>query len=613
MFSLRPWWALVRDRGDEAGRRRFLVIATLVVAIVVGAGSLTAPWRLADARIYDYLSTLVLPAVPADAPIIVAIDEPSFAEIGRQWPWPRDLHARLVEALRAAGAKAIGLDIIFAEPSSPQADAALAAALGADVVLAADETLIETPHAVQHVRVDPLKMFTDRGAIAGVASIVLDGDVVMRRIPTYQDGFARRLFAVAGSDPPTVPEGAQIRVFGPARALETVSYYQALNPHEFLPTGTFEGRTVIVGLSMQSAPSVDSGGADAYATPFTVRSRRLVSGAEIHGTIHANLSAGLAVAPAGRLLGGAALLVALAAAMFTVWRGTGWRTLVAAFGAVAVAFAGGFALLHLAGVHVPPLAPSLAFVLVAASQGARDYAAERRMRRGITRAFSQYLSPVMVERLARDPSLLKLGGERKTLTILFSDIRGFTTIAESMKGRPEDLTVLINRLLTPLSDVVLAAGGTIDKYMGDCVMAFWNAPLDDPDHAFHAVETGLRMLDELDRLNAQLAEEARAGLLPEVSLSVGVGINTGDVVVGNMGSQRRFDYSVLGDAVNLASRLEGETRNAGVPILLGAETARLVGDRIPLRGLGKVTVKGKLEPVEIFTVDRGVDRGPVTR
>jgi adenylate cyclase len=222
------------------------------------------------------------------------------------------------------------------------------------------------------------------------------------------------------------------------------------------------------------------------------------------------------------------------------------------------------------------------------------------MRKGITRAFSQYLSPALVERLARDPSQLRLGGEVRALTILFCDIRGFTTIAEGMKGDPERLTTLINRLLTPLSEVVMAHGGTIDKYIGDCLMAFWNAPLDDPDHATHAVEAALRMMQALEDLNGELRAEAEACGETPIALRIGIGINTGHCVVGNVGSERRFDYSALGDAVNLASRLEGASKELGVPLVVGQATADQVSERIPLRKLKEITVKGRAEPVLVY-------------
>jgi adenylate cyclase len=568
--------------------------------------SLTAPWKLVEARAFDYLSTLAPPPRPADGPVIVAIDEPSMAEIGLQWPWPRNLHARLITALREAGAKAIAIDIIFAEPSSSPADQALTKALGADVVLAGDETLVTAPHADQIVRVEPLQQFIDAGARVGIASISLDRDATLRRAPARDDGLASVLLDIAGVERKPAAAGGLLQVFGPARSYPTFSYYQAIEPGEFLPEGAFRGRPVIVGLSMQATPTVDAGGADAHATSYTMRTGQLTSGAEIQATIYDNLAHGLLILPASATAGIIAALLAALLAGALVWRGTGWRTALWSVAAVAALVAGCWLLLRFGRVFVPPVAPALALVLTAAIQGGRDYAAERRLRRGITRAFSQYLSPVLVERLASDPAKLRLGGERRTLSILFCDVRGFTTIAENMKDDPEALTRLVNRLLDPLSQVVLAAGGTIDKYMGDCIMAFWNAPLDDPDHAARAVGAALKMLDELEALNRELAEEsAEGGNLPR--LGIGIGINTGACVVGNMGSAMRFDYSAIGDAVNLASRLEGQTRNYEVPLLLGEDTAALVSSRWTTVELDRISVKGRTASAPISTVVSAAD------
>ncbi|MCV0395623.1 MAG: adenylate/guanylate cyclase domain-containing protein [Rhizobiaceae bacterium] len=587
-----PW-------ASPGNRRLGLAAISAGVLLVLSALSLTTPWRLLDMRVFDFLSTSRLPHLPAGGPVIVAIDEPSFAELALQWPWPRDVHARLVESLREAGARAIGIDIIFADPSSPQADAALAAAVGPDVVLAADETFMETPQADQFIRVEPLAELTAAGALPGVASIPLDGDGTLRRLPAYPDGFARELLRLAGTEP--APGGGLLRVFGPARTYPTVSYYQALDPPGFLPDEFFRDRVVIVGLSLQNAPTIDAGGADAYATSYTLRSGRLTSGAEIQATMFDNLRAGLLVTPAGDATRLAALVLAVFLAALAVRRGTGWRSVAVGLAAVVASAFGSYALLDLARIYLSPVGPALAFVLVAAGQGARDYAAERRLRRGITRAFSQYLSPVLVERLASDPSLLRLGGERRTLTILFTDVRGFTTVAEKMKDEPERLTTLINRLLDPLSRIVLEEGGTIDKYIGDCLMAFWNAPLDEPDHAAKAVRSALRMREAMAALNCELASEARSREEP-LRLDIGIGINTGECIVGNMGSDLRFDYSAIGDAVNLASRLEGKTRDYDIPIIIGPETARLIADRFEITEIDRIAVKGRSEIVPIYAV-----------
>ncbi|ASY65358.1 Adenylate cyclase (plasmid) [Sinorhizobium sojae CCBAU 05684] len=586
---------------------------TAFVTVLVSLASLTSAWTLADLRVYDYFSTFRRPALPADGPVIVAIDEPSMAEIGSQWPWPRALHARLIEALRGAGARAIAFDIVFAEPAAAENDAALATALGPDVVLAGDQSLIETPQAEQFVRTEPLPLFTQRGAKVGIASVHLSGDGTLRQVPAYPDGFALALALVAGREPAAPPEDALIQSFGPPRTYPTFSYYQALDPPNFLPEGVFRDRVVIVGLSLQNAPSIAGGGIDAFATSDTVHSRSLVAGAEIQATIYDNLIHGLFVRQADATIAIPAILLAALAAVLAVRKAASWKTLGSGALALALMIVGSYALLRLGQLFVSPLGPGFAFFGVAVGQAGLDYAEERRRRRAITRAFSQYLSPTLVERLAQDSSQLKLGGERRTLTILFCDIRGFTTIAEDMKDDPEGLTALVNRLLTPLSDAVLNQGGTIDKYIGDCLMAFWNAPLDDPDHALHAVAAARDMQAALSRVNADLEAEAKLQGRVSRRLRIGIGINTGECIVGNMGSARRFDYSALGDAVNLASRLEGVSKHYGIPLLLGERTAALVAHKYPIAELDRVSVRGRSAVSPVFTVAEGATAAALAR
>lgn len=593
---------------SNRGRQRLLRL--LAFACIVFAAMTvivqTSAWSLLELRSFDYLSTFNHPKLSGDAPVIVAIDEPSFAEINSQWPWPRSLHARLIAQLRAAGAKVIGLDIVFAEPSTPENDAALAAALGPDVVLAGDETLIASPQGDQLVRAEPLPQFTATGAVTGIASISLDADGTFRRIPHYADGFAAKLAEAAGASNVQSMSGMLAQAFGPSRTYPTASYYQALDPKTFLPEGYFRDRVVIVGLSLQNPPAIQAGGSDAFATPYTVHTAKLVYGAEVQATIADNLMRNLAIGRPGPLVVLALTLAATAIGALTVMRGTGWRTAVAGLFIGLGFIVASYLLLRFGREFVSPAAPILAFASVVVGQAALDYAEERRNRKQVTRAFSQYISPVLVERLAEDSSHLKLGGELRTLSILFSDVRGFTTIAETLKNDPQHLTTLINRLLTPLSDVVFAHGGTIDKYIGDCIMAFWNAPLDDPDHAVNAVAAGLDMLAAIEVLNAELKREAEATGAPFYPLKVGVGINTGDCVVGNMGSSRRFDYSALGDAVNLASRLEGTSKNYGVSLLIGEETARQVAEKFTVLELDRVTVKGRTTASPVYTVVNGV-------
>ena len=231
-----------------------------------------------------------------------------------------------------------------------------------------------------------------------------------------------------------------------------------------------------------------------------------------------------------------------------------------------------------------------------------SFVREQAQRRQIRSAFGQYLSPALVEQLAQSPEKLVLGGEEREMTIMFSDMRGFTSISESYKNDPQGLTALMNRFLTPLTNAILDRKGTIDKYMGDAIMAFWNAPLDDGAHQINACEAALDMLERVDALNQERQIEAEEADRPFIPLNVGVGLNTGTCVVGNMGSDMRFDYSVFGDSVNLASRLEGQSKEYGFPIIVGSRTALAAKEKFAILELDFIMVKGKKEPEVIYAI-----------
>lgn len=251
---------------------------------------------------------------------------------------------------------------------------------------------------------------------------------------------------------------------------------------------------------------------------------------------------------------------------------------------------------------VDPVYPALVTLAVYISTSLIGFLRTEGERRQVRTAFSTYLSPALVEQLADHPEKLTLGGETRPMSILFCDVRGFTTISEGFKTNPQGLTKLINRFLTPLTDQILKRSGTIDKYMGDCIMAFWNAPLDVPNHAELACESALAMFTALDALNVQRRAEAQEAGEIFLPLAVGIGVNSGDCVVGNMGSDQRFDYSVLGDAVNLASRLEGQSKSYHVGIVIGPDTARAASGRFAVLELDRIAVKGKNEAVDVFTL-----------
>ncbi|SVD21608.1 uncharacterized protein METZ01_LOCUS374462, partial [marine metagenome] len=265
-----------------------------------------------------------------------------------------------------------------------------------------------------------------------------------------------------------------------------------------------------------------------------------------------------------------------------------------------------------------------------------NFIREERQKKQVRGAFSMYMSPALVEKLADDPELLRLGGEMKEMTLLFADIRGFTTISETYKEHPEALTEFINKFLTPMTGVILDRQGTIDKYMGDCIMAFWNAPLDDAEHPTNACDSALAMLkacddvgitvkaqaeerasqarqtitagrERLEKGDSQAEEEIKSAeemlMLAEkereLTVKIGIGLNTDIVCVGNMGSDQRFDYSVLGDGVNLAARLEGQSKTYGVAVVLGEDTQQQVSDYACIE-LDLLQVKGQTRPTRIF-------------
>ena len=248
-----------------------------------------------------------------------------------------------------------------------------------------------------------------------------------------------------------------------------------------------------------------------------------------------------------------------------------------------------------------PIYPSFVVLLVYLAGSLLNFLRTEAEKRQVRGAFSQYLSPALVEQLAKNPDQLVLGGEMRDMTLLFCDIRGFTTISETFKTDPQGLTRLINRFLTPMTNLILDRNGTIDKYMGDCIMAFWNAPLDDTEHAPHGCDSALAMFEDLGGLNDSLKFEAAADGRQYHPIKIGIGINSGECVVGNMGSDKRFDYSVLGDAVNLAARLEGQSKNYGVGVVIGEQTYKSVPAYATLE-LDLIAVKGKTEAVHIYAM-----------
>jgi adenylate cyclase len=315
-------------------------------------------------------------------------------------------------------------------------------------------------------------------------------------------------------------------------------------------------------------------------------------GLEVHATALDNLLSGDFIKPAPFWLAGLFLLgLCLACGLIAVRLDKTWQIALCFLLALAVP-----ALLGLAaydwGFWWPMAAPFLAALVAILGVVVLKYATEGRDRRFIKQVFRHYLSPEVIERILADPSRLKLGGERRELSIYFSDLQGFTGISERMSS--EDLTALLNDYLSEMTDIILAQGGTLDKYEGDAIIAFWNAPLDQPDHAARSVRAALLCQKALARRQAEFAAKAGG------PLKARIGLNSGTVVVGNLGSKSRFDYTVLGDAANLASRLEGANKIFGSAILVSQATWEQTGGAFVGREMGSVRVVGRKEPVKVY-------------
>lgn len=389
---------------------------------------------------------------------------------------------------------------------------------------------------------------------------------------------------------------------GPRGTIPTYSFADLVGGR--LAPSLFKNRIVLIGASFIGAP-------DAYPGPFGSTpipgTERL---ADIVDTILAGNFIRESPPPWPTIVVGLVAALALAGGIAAAFLPD--RLAVLGGAGPVVAWAGGAQLAFVNGLWLPVVLPAIALAAANAGVVLFRYGFVDRQRRLIQTAFRHYLAPDLVNVLAAQPERLRLGGETRMLSIMFSDIRGFTSISESFKANPEGLGRLINRgFLSPMTRLIMGRRGTIDKYMGDCIMALWNAPLDDPEHADHACDSALAMLAELDRVNRELAAEASAEQRRFQPIHIGVGINTGECVVGNMGSDERFAYTAMGDAVNLASRLEGQSKTYGLSIIL-SEATREAAPAWAALELDLIAVKGKEEAVRIYTLlgDAAYARSP---
>jgi len=550
---------------------------------------------------------------------IVTIDEQSIEKYG-QWPWSREVIADIIWKLRRDGAGIIVLPILFSEVDRLGGDQALLEAIKDNGVIIAQVGTTQTnknaiDRGVAKVG-DPIPFLFEWPGMLGPIKILGDNaeGVGVLNSPSELDGVVRRIPLIVNVNGKTYPTIAieVIRVATGNKSYQVkanqggvekvrVPGYPIINTDpnaqiwlrwnkEFQTISAsndnfkqFEGKTVIVGVTAEGLGSIIASptGPQYNYMPSATLLQTVIDGDQIQRPFWAFLVELATTVITGLI----AIIVAVRAPYWAV-------------GAMIIGISTGLAYaslyawqnyLYLLDVTMP----ILAFVIVSLHATFNRFVKEFSLKQQIKKQFEHYLAPAMVKKLQKNPNLLKLGGDTRELTILFSDIRGFTPISEQYKTDPQGLTKLINRYMTPMTDIVMKNNGTVDKYIGDALMAFWNAPLDVPEQKELAIKTADQMFVALAKLNKELESE---GLLP---IKIGVGINTGSVVVGNMGSNQRFDYSVLGDAVNLAARLEGQSKEYGLSLLVG-ETS--ISNEYTFIELDKIAVKGKTVPATIYTV-----------
>lgn len=655
--------ALPRWFTRRVGYARLLCLGLLIGFAALRAAD-PAPVEEIRVRTFDAFQRID-PRKKAVRPVtIVDIDDKSLEKLG-QWPWPRTRIADLVTELTRLGAVVIAFDAVFSEPDRlnpafaadtfrnldeetrarlralPSNDQVFADAIKASRVVlgesglpeeitALDKTLPVTGIAM--LGEEPQRfMFDFPGLLRNVP--VLEHAAAGRGLFTIKperDGIVRRVPMIMQAQGQTMPsltfemlrvatgsgtilikaEEAGIKSIG-IKGLQIPTdhngqlwvryarndasiYVPAVNVLEKnVAPDMIAGKLVLIGTSAVGLNDIKTTPVSGAMPGVEIHAQVLESA--LTGEVISQPVFGLAVEFATALLFG--LLVITFAPQF------GPVTLVvlgAAFASMLIGLSAYFYIQNrlLIDFTYPLMSTTAIYLtLIFAS-----FVREQRQRRQIRSQFVQYMSPALVEQLAQSPEKLVLGGEEREMTIMFSDVRGFTTISESYKHDPRGLIALMNRFLTPLTDVIIEQKGYIDKYMGDAIMAFWNAPLDDAKHEINACEAAIQMLERIDAVNRAREQEAADGGHVYIPLKVGIGLNTGIGVVGNMGSDLKKNYSVLGDSVNLASRLEGQTKQYGFPIIVGSKTALAVKNRFAILELDFIMVKGKTEPEVIYAI-----------
>jgi adenylate cyclase len=601
----------------------WLVLATLIILVGVRVAdfSFVESVRL---RYFDTLITSKEP-IPSDNVTIANIDDKTLQKFG-QYPFPRNVYGNIVEELYQKGAGLVVWNGIFPEPDRFGGDAAFAnklqtypvvistvpdttpgkskskypvgvSVIGGDI----DNYAVKYPGLINNISI-----IENNAVGVGVVNTLPEIDGVTRRMPMLisVDGklwpnLALETLRVAAGDPSFQVKvgdaGIQAVRIPKFKTIETdpvgqiwLSWNTNFKEFSVANIPNLDGKIVIVGVTAK-------GLANPVGTSIGAQYPH-----HIQGTVIDTLASGVNIKRLDFASGLEIILICIIGLGIIV---VAPRVSIKFFaptiiGVLAATYYGSAYRFQTNQELWDPIFPMFTFAIVFGHVLLNNFAREFLQKLQIKKQFGTYLSPAMVEKLQKNPELLALGGESRELSIMFTDVRGFTTISEHYGADVQGLTKIMNRYMTAMTKKIIDNNGTLDKYIGDAQMAFWNAPLDDPNHAKNAVRTAIEMMESLDAFNAEITKEG----IP--AFGMGLGINTGTVVVGNMGSDQRFDYTCLGDSVNLASRLEGQSKPYGVKMILGSLTAAQVKDEYPVVELDCIAVKGKTEGIKIFTLGK---------
>ncbi len=571
----------------------FLLIGAAVVALVFFSFKLSL-WSGPEAFIED---RLVSPKGVRSDIVIVTIDSDSINKIG-QWPWPRKVFADFVSRVKPANPKAVAFDVVFSEKSrfGEADDFALLSAietLHIPVIMPVEGNALEIGDEISAPKIlAPLKIFTEiKNVHLGHVNLILDRDNVVRSFPPeiksgadIYESFAVLSAEKAGYKIPELKRNASERIVysGPSGAVRRIPFYQALsgNPE------VFSGKLIFIGAT---SPDLH----DEMPTPLS--GGTAMAGVEIQANIASMMIEGRSIKNAGTAVQFLIIvLLSLIPALFFAYISSSMRALgmSAVLGILANII---FFYVFEKGTVVNIFHSNLALVFSSASLFSYKYAVLEKSRREMRNIFGKYVSPTVLESILANPEKVALGGEEKTITVLFSDIRGFTTLSE--KTTPQELVSVLNRYFTLMTGEVLANGGVLDKYIGDAVMAFWGAPLLDESQADNAFKASLGMLEKLKIFNEELKKEKG------IEIDIGIGLYTGPAVVGNIGSLQRFDYTAMGDTVNVASRLEGLNKEYKTHLIIGETTKEKITLSSNFKKIGETHVKGRAEPIMIYTIE----------